>query len=1040
MADPASRTGELNVTELKAFQRATVQAVLTAFDRRRKTRRFLVADEVGLGKTVVAQHVIREMMAKNDTRSPFVVFYMCSNLTIARQNRRKLLEVIPAEEREAADCPVDRLSLLLASEPPQHPRLHLYSLTPDTSIPMRKRHRRDGRKEERALIHALVERLWPRLLDDWKKTVFQGSATVHWKACVTQQKEKAAKSALQSAFLRSVRQEFRLNEGMHLLAELRKRRDSGELDPLGLIVHLRNALAASAVEEVSPDLVIFDEFQKFDDLLKKQENEAAERVIGRLLGHGMKSPPALLLLSATPYRLFTRRWEEEAGTSHRSEFFELIEVLFGGDGKGSDRAAANKRNDCEDAFLQLESELRKGRPGSEESQGARRNIENLLCPIIARTERASHDDGWEEFRTEPLPTPIAAEDLLVFKHLNLCFDDAHRHSSVPYWTSIPLPMQTMGNHYVAWKASRQADGNGIPQLSEEMRDAYNSLNRWPHPRLRALAQLAPADQLNVPWLPPTAPWWTTRGVWKSQTQSLRKLLVFSRFRAVPQAIAAALSYGVEAHSLAGDGLPYPEISRRRLLSATDKRHSLLGLFHPSPFLINATDPLAAGSHDLPTVRRFVYRQLKEAIQGLDIAIREEGPALPPWRLIAQLDHAAGNWHWISQAWWWVHRETATGQSDDSGLANLLNDWDEEATKPLHVIQPAGLEALVDFALGSPGVVVGRALLRHWPEAVSSACDRKGLPIFRHTLASSWMGLRNYLDQRWFFRVLCKENETYPNAIMRAVVDGNLESVLDEHLWITAKLRNLQEEELALELRDGLTIKSGMFFLHPLGGDRNATFSLRCHVALPFIQTQVRNLEDGERPFRTDEMRRAFNTPFWPHVLATTSVGQEGLDFHAWCDTLVHWDLCRNPVDLEQREGRIQRFGGLAIRRAVAARVADDAMSARERMESPWVRIEKLADETMSDRSGLAPWWVCEDGNVSRYVFDVPTSEQQHWLKWMKEQRLLYRLALGQPNQEDLLEVLARKGATSSDVRDSVINLSPWFRSQHFGTHADLRRQ
>ena len=32
-------------------------------------------------------------------------------------------------------------------------------------------------------------------------------------------------------------------------------------------------------------------------------------------------------------------------------------------------------------------------------------------------------------------------------------------------------------------------------------------------------------------------------------------------------------------------------------------------------------------------------------------------------------------------------------------------------------------------------------------------------------------------------------------------------------------------------------------------------------------------------------------------------------------TLVHWDLCRNPVDLEQREGRIQRFGGLAIRRA-----------------------------------------------------------------------------------------------------------------------------
>ena len=42
-------------------------------------------------------------------------------------------------------------------------------------------------------------------------------------------------------------------------------------------------------------------------------------------------------------------------------------------------------------------------------------------------------------------------------------------------------------------------------------------------------------------------------------------------------------------------------------------------------------------------------------------------------------------------------------------------------------------------------------------------------------------------------------------------------------------------------------------------------------------------ESTEVPrIRTDELRKAFNTPFWPYVLATTSVGQEGLDFHAWC--------------------------------------------------------------------------------------------------------------------------------------------------------------
>jgi hypothetical protein len=833
------------MTELKPFQRATVQAVLSAFDRRRKTRRFLVADEVGLGKTVVAQHVIREMMSKRYNVKPFVVFYMCSNLTIARQNRRKLLEIPPAEERETADCPVDRLSLLRASEPPQHPDLHLYSLTPDTSIPIRKRHRRDGRKEERALIHALVERLWPRLFDELGRNVFQGSATVHWKQSVKQQETKASNTALRAAFLKSVREEFQVAEGRHFLAELRARWESGKLNALELIVHLRNALAASAIEEVCPDLVIFDEFQKFDDLLKKQEDQAAERVIGQLLGHGTHHPPALLLLSATPYRLFTRRWEEEAGASHRSEFFELIEVLFGGDGKGSDSVAARKRKECEDAFIQLETELRKGKPGSDEAHHARRGIEQLLCPIIARTERASHDEGWDEFRTESLSAPIEPEDLSVFKHLKSCFDEAHCHSAVPYWTSIPLPMQTMGSHYVAWKSSRQVDGNGLPYLNAKMRDDYQSLKSWPHPRLRALTQLAPSEHLTVPWLPPTAPWWSLRGVWKNRLPSPRKLLVFSRFRAVPQAIAATLSYDLEARSLADERLPYSEVSRRRLLSATDKRHPLLGLFHPSPFIVSSTDPLAAGSDDLPTVRRHVRRQLKDAIRSLGVSIRDEGPALPPWRLIARLEQRAGNWDWISEAWWLMHGEIATGETEDSGLGTLLNDWDAVADQPLEVIRPAGFESLVDYALGSPGVAIGRALLRHWPGAVSDQRDRKGHPTFRHTLAASWMGLRNYLDQRWFYRTLCKENEAYPDALLRAVTDGNLESVLDEHIWITAKLRSLQDEELALELREGLTIKSGMFFLHPIDAKRDDTFSLRCHVALPFIQTQVRNLEEGE---------------------------------------------------------------------------------------------------------------------------------------------------------------------------------------------------
>ncbi len=35
------------------------------------------------------------------------------------------------------------------------------------------------------------------------------------------------------------------------------------------------------------------------------------------------------------------------------------------------------------------------------------------------------------------------------------------------------------------------------------------------------------------------------------------------------------------------------------------------------------------------------------------------------------------------------------------------------------------------------------------------------------------------------------------------------------------------------------------------------------------------------------VRTAFNSPFWPFVLATTSASQKGIDFHRYCRCVVH---------------------------------------------------------------------------------------------------------------------------------------------------------
>ena len=86
--------------------------------------------------------------------------------------------------------------------------------------------------------------------------------------------------------------------------------------------------------------------------------------------------------------------------------------------------------------------------------------------------------------------------------------------------------------------------------------------------------------------------------------------------------------------------------------------------------------------------------------------------------------------------------------------------------------------------------------------------------------------------------------------------------------------------------------------------------------------------------RAPEVRNAFNSPFWPFVLASTSVGQEGIDFHWWSHSVVHWNLPSNPVDFEQREGRVNRFGGHAVRKNVASAHGRDALASARLRAAP----------------------------------------------------------------------------------------------------------
>jgi hypothetical protein len=136
-------------------------------------------------------------------------------------------------------------------------------------------------------------------------------------------------------------------------------------------------------------------------------------------------------------------------------------------------------------------------------------------------------------------------------------------------------------------------------------------------------------------------------------------------------------------------------------------------------------------------------------------------------------------------------------------------------------------------------------------------------------------------------------------------------------------------------------------------------------------------DDGVQA-RPDALRHAFNSPFRPFVLATTSIGQEGLDFHVYCDRLVHWDLPASPVDLEQRDGRINRYGGLAIRKVLAQRWAE-ATAPIPVDGSPWLLLTRDLAETCE---GMAPWWGTEGAAIRRTVFLPPLARQESCLNRM----------------------------------------------------------
>ena len=326
--------------ELKDFQRATVDAVTARmFDPEAPQRRFLVADEVGLGKTKIARAVVAttvDALWDDPDVERIDVVYLCSNAQIARQNVRDLDVVGAGTEDRLAD----RITLLpRALRGLRDRRVNLVAFTPGTSLTLGQS---TGTVDERALLFVLLGRVWGRQLlsRDGARRLMQARElkTETWE----RELERAQSSDLDQVVGPFTEQlDDRQRTEFEELADGRRwRSPTPELRRRArrLVIDLRQALARACIALLSPDLVVLDEFQRFPDLLDAGEDDE-QAALARLLF----SQPGVrvLMLSATPYRMFTRR--ERDGEDHFADFARTTRFLFdqspaGGRRRGVDRA------------------------------------------------------------------------------------------------------------------------------------------------------------------------------------------------------------------------------------------------------------------------------------------------------------------------------------------------------------------------------------------------------------------------------------------------------------------------------------------------------------------------------------------------------------------------------------------------------------------------------------------------------------------------------------------------------------------------------
>lgn len=971
-----------------------------------------MADEVGLGKTIVAKEVIQRALAEKPNLS---VVYICNNAQIASQNLRKL-DVSPEGNAAVA---ADRLTLIGAYPVQERSGLRLLSLTPGTSFNLKSQ---GGMMKERAFLYRLLQR-HPELSTERRlsRLLSLGCSAESWEWWVGHMKE------VQPAILTAFHERIDA-DGLPAILLSRCTESTKEVTTkdFRLIGSLRQALAEASLASLAPDLIILDEFQRFRQLLEDTdtEDEGLESLARSLFNN---DSVRLLLLSATPFRMLTLRGEDHAGEDHYADFHFLVRFLLGG---GTEKQAAFR--EAWDRYALLMS--RGPSTNLEALEAARTQVQSKLRRVVCRTERTDISQGLgDTLLREPVPLKLEVADLAAYvvgERLAESYrKKKHRlYNLMNFYKSVPYPFSFLTDYQFAraWKeetGDAQLEAERAKQIHWAPLDKINTYETLPYPcaAFRGLLDHLFTDGTELLlWVPPAQPTYPLTGVFAGR-RGFTKTLLFSSYRMVPRAISTLVSYEAERRVIRpllergayGRDVTYVNLKAEEedgektgryasRLANSEKNRTNLTLLYPSLSLATYPLPNVASSQEALTA---IAVELSSRINeyGLYRGTNPEGESDVNWYwqlpvLLDRFGYDAVELHRIYE-----NDEIVPKQFREEVL-RLLSEPIDAALSRLGP-PPSDLAGVVALqALGSPATV-GLRLLQD--EAQLAATDKgvKTLLCGAGKIAATFRRYFNRPDPTAVVELSdTPSGHPYWRSVLKYCKNGDLTGMLKEYRYVVVSTNGYQDapekerDQLFIEALDKvLGLQTASFMVKSCDEE----LRMRTHFAAVFANEKS---DDGTRQ-REERLRASFNSPFRPFLLTSTSVGQEGLDFHNYAHHLWHWNLPANAVDLEQREGRINRYQHHAIRLNLARRWG----AASRLSPAPWEAIFEAAKHTRSEASSdvVPDWHVGEDvrycaHQLKSFVPVLPYSKDEQRLRELEQTLPLYRLALGQPDQEGLL--------------------------------------